>query len=77
MEWDKEYYAVYNKENDEFMERTDWGDGEVDEDGYGSPESVVNFETQEDAESARKKYSNSDELSVVKVVVTFKIKECV
>lgn len=76
MDYDQEYYVIYDKENDEYMEYTDWGDGDIDEFGYSRPDVVVHFESQDEADNARKKFSNADSLVVVKVKVTFDLKEC-
>ena len=72
---DEMYYIVYDKGYDVYMERYDWGNGEVDEDSYTSPSGLVNFNSQEDAEKERVKYSNADELIVVKVSASYVVEE--
>ncbi|MGF7145318.1 hypothetical protein HNQ56_003759 [Anaerotaenia torta] len=72
----EEYFVIYDKDNDVYMERYDWGDGEVDEDSYSHPNQVINYPTYEDADAAREEYSNADDLMVVRVTVTYQVEEC-
>lgn len=72
---DKVYYVIYDEENDIYMERTDWGDGEIDEEGFSHPDMVVNYSNTQDAINAKNLYSNADKLKVVKVTVTYEFED--
>jgi hypothetical protein len=72
---DETYYVIYDKRDDVYLSRNDWGEGEVEVDEWSFPSNADHYEDEESAREAKAKYFEADELIIVKVDVTYEYEE--
>lgn len=73
---DETYYVIYDKKNDEYMSRTEYeNEDDVDEDSWSFPQNADHYDDEDTARAAKAKYSNSQELIIVEIDVTYEFKE--